>query len=74
MVKELSIKEGGETSVFTNLAEKSEGMVAEADASACNLKVLAQTVESVRLPPHPSVSCRITPTGDAILNLQWKIK
>ena len=64
---------GGESIVFTNLAVKSEGNVAEAELSACELKVPAPSTTSVeKLPPYPSVSCRITPTGETVFNLQWR--
>ena len=61
---------GGETSVFTNLAVESEGLAAEAEFPACNLKVPAPSVDYiVELPPCPTVSCRITPEGDTTFNL-----
>ena len=63
---------GGKTSVFTNLAVKSEGQAAEAEFPPCNLEVPAPPVDfKVELPSHPLVSCRITPTGEATLSLQW---
>ena len=60
---------GGELSVFTNLAEKSEGQAAEAGLPACNLKV--STPQVGKLTPYPCVSCRVTPSGEATFNLQW---
>ena len=63
---------GGETSVFTNLAVESEGLAAEAELPACNIKAPAPSVDyTVKLPPYPTVSCRITPEGDTTFNLQW---
>ena len=54
---------GGETSVFTNLTQESEGIVAEAKLPTCNLGA-----------PVPTVSCRITPDGEATFSLQWNNK
>ena len=66
---------GGETSVFANLAVESEGLAAEAELPACNTKVPAPPVDcTVKLPPYPTVSCRITPDGDTTFNLQWTNK
>ena len=62
---------GGELSVFTNLASESEGQAAEAGLPACNLKVSTPTPKVGKLTPHPFVSCRVTPSGGAIFNLQW---
>ena len=60
-------KGGGETSVFTNLTVESEGNVAETDFPACQVKVPAPPTECVvKLPPYPSVSCRIIPTGECL--------
>ena len=63
---------GGELSVFTNLASESEGQAAEAGLPACNLKV--STPQVGKLIPYPFVSCRVTPSGEAICNLQWVSK
>ena len=50
--------------VCANLTKELDGPAAEAQTSSCNLKVIAQTNPStVRLPPFPTVSCKITPTG-----------
>ena len=68
-------KDGDESSVFANLTEELDGPAAEAQTSPCNSKVIAQTNPStVRLPPFPTVSCKITPTGDTIFSLQWDQK
>ena len=67
--------DGDELSVFVNLTKELDGAAAEAQTSPCNSKVIAQTNPStVRLPPFPTVSCKITPTGDAIFSLQWDQK
>ena len=63
---------GGELSVFTNLASESEGQAAEAGLPACNLKVSTPPTPQVgKLTPYPFVSCRVTPSGEAIFSLQW---
>ena len=68
-------KDGDESSVFANLTRELDGPVAEAQTSPCNSKVIAQTNPStVRLPPFPTVSCKITPTGDTSFSLQWDQK
>ena len=68
-------KDGDESSGFANLTKELDGPAAEAQASPCNSKVIAQTNPStVRLPPFPTVSCKITPTGDTIFSLQWDQK
>ena len=59
---------GGELSVFSNLASESEGQAAEAGLPACNLKVSSPQVG--KLTPYAFVSCRVTPSGEAIFNLQ----
>lgn len=70
-----SVTKDDEQSVFANLASQLEGLAAEAETSSCNLKVIAPPAQSsVRLPPCPSVSCRITPTGETVLSLQWEQK
>ena len=62
---------GGELSVFTNLASESDGQAAEAGLPACNLKVSTSPTPQVgKLTPYPFVSCRVTPSGEAIFNLQ----
>ena len=60
---------GGELSVFTNLASQSEGQAAEAGLPACNIEV--PTPQSGKLTSYPLVSCRVTPSGEAVFNLQW---
>ena len=64
-------QEGDEISVFTNLVLAPEGLAEEATSPTCNQKELAPTVTpTVRLPSFPTVSYRVTPTGDATLSLQ----
>ena len=66
---------GDETSVFPYLALEPERVAMEVEGPPCNSQVLADTVEHiVRLPPYPTVSCRITPTGETLLSFQWKNK
>ena len=66
---------GGELSVFTNLTSESEGQAAEAGLPACNFKVSTPPTPQVgKLTPYPFVSCRVTPSGEAIFNLQWVSK
>ena len=63
---------GGELSVFTNLASQSEGQAAEAGLPACNIEVPTPLTPQFRkLTPYPFVSCRVTPAGEAVFNLQW---
>ena len=65
-------QQGDEISVFTNLVVP-EGLAKEATSPTCNPKELAPSVtHTVRLPSYPTVSCRVTPSGDATLNLQWE--
>ena len=72
IMEELQRQGGDETSVFTHLAPEPERVAMEAEAPTCNSKVSAEAVDyAVRLPPYPTVSCRITPTGETLLNFQW---
>ena len=66
-------QEGDEKSVFTNLVSAPEGLAEEATSPTCNQKELAPAVTpTVRLPCFPTVSYRVTPTGEATLSLQWE--
>ena len=68
-------KDGDELSVFANLTEELDGPAAETQTSLCHTKEVAQTVSpTVRLPPFPTVSCKVTPTGEATFSLQWDHK
>ena len=58
--------------VFTNLVQKLEGFAAETEFPACT------TRKSTPLPPqvgkltqYPIMSCRVTPEGETLFNLQW---
>ena len=73
--EESSPIDGDKTSVFANLAEESEGLAVEAETPPCNPEESAQAVSpTVRPFPLPSVSCKITPTGEATFSLQWGSK
>ena len=66
---------GDETSVFPHLAPEPESGAMEVEGPTCNSQVPADTVgHIVRLPPYPTVSCRITPTGETLLSFQWNNK
>ena len=69
MTQEHSGNGGGEISVFTNLARKSEGQAAEAGFPACNPRV--PTPQVGKRTPYPFVSCRVTLSGETVFNLQW---
>ena len=71
-VQEHSDNSGGEPSVFTNLTGKSEGHAAEAEIPACNVTASTPSTSQVGvLTPYPFVSCRVTPSGETVFNLQW---
>ena len=72
MTQERSGNGVGELSVFTNLASQSEGQAAEAGLPACNIEVPTPPTPQVgKLTSYPFVSCRVTPSGDTVFNLQW---
>ena len=72
IMEQFSEQGGDESNVFSTLAPEPEGVAEEPEQSTCNSQVSAKTVSyAVRLPPYLSVSCRITPTGETILNFQW---
>ena len=63
---------GGEASVFTNLVQEPEGLAAEAELPACNLRALTPTaLPTVKSWQYPTVSCRIAPDGATTFSLQW---
>ena len=63
---------GGERSVFTNLVQKPEGPAAEAEFPACTTKVpVTSPPQCSKLAPYPIMSCRVTPEGETLFNLQW---
>ena len=66
---------GGDASVFINLVQEPEGLAAEAELPACNLRAQTPTaLPTVMVSQYPAVSCRITPDGAATFNLQWNNK
>ena len=74
-VEKPSVKDDDEQSVFASLAQRLDESAVEAGSSSCNSKVIAQAaLSSVRQPPFPAVSCKITPTGETIFSLQWEQK
>ena len=74
-VEECTPQGGDEKSVFANLAEESDGLAAEMSIPTCNSKVEAQAaLPPAGLPSFPSVSCKITPTGETVFSLQWDPK
>ena len=74
-VREPNVRDDDEQSVFASLTQRLDESAAEAESSPCNSKVIAQAaLSSVRLPPFPAVSCKITPTGETIFSLQWEQK
>ena len=73
--EECSSLDGGKTSVFANLTKESEGLAVEAETPPCNPQESAKAASTtVRSFPLPSVSCKITPTGEATFSLQWESK
>ena len=65
-VEEPSLKDDDEQSVFADLAQRLDESAAEV--------IVPAALSSVRLPPFPAVSCKITPTGETIFSLQWEQK
>ena len=66
------LKGGDDQSVFNSLARESKNTAEEVGDPTCNIKDSADSESStVRLSPFPTVSCRITPTGETILSFQW---
>ena len=63
---------GGERSVFRNLVQRPEGPAAEAEFPACTTKVpITSPPQCSKLAPYPIMSCRVTPEGETLFNLQW---
>ena len=72
-MKEPPPVEGDDLSVFVNLDGQPEHQVVGVEAPPCNPQVAGPPVSVTdRLAPHPTVSCRITPTGETTFSLQWK--
>ena len=62
---------GGEASVFTNVVQEPEGLAAEAELPACNLRAPTPTaLPVVKLSQYPTASCSITPDGATTFSLQ----
>ena len=63
---------GGEVSVFTNLVEKPEGSAVGTEFPTCTKKMSAHLPpQSGKLTLYPIMSCRVTPEGETLLNIQW---
>ena len=68
----IKINGGGEESVFTNLVQKPEGPAAEIESPACtNKKSTPSPPYKDKLTQYPIMSCRVTPEGETLFNLQW---
>ena len=65
---------GGERSVFTNLVQKPDGPAAGTEFPACAIKAPTSLPPQCRLVSHPIMSCRVTPEGETLFNLQWVSK
>ena len=66
---------GGEASVVTNLVQEPEGLAAEAELPACNLRVPTPTaLSTVKSLQYPTASCRIAPDKATTFSLQWNHK
>ena len=71
--EEANPKGGDDFSVFNSLAQESENTAEEVSDPTCNMKDSADSKTlMVKLSPFPTVSCRITPTGETILSFQWE--
>ena len=54
------------------MAPAMEGQAAEIDSPTCDSEVSADiVVYTGKVPPYPTVNCRITLTGYTILSFQW---
>ena len=63
------IGNGDGQNVFEPLAPKSESVVGDPD-SLCKCNSTGVAEHTVQLVPNSTVSCRITPTGEAFLHFQ----
>ena len=71
--EETKLKGSDGRSVFNSLADESEVKAEEVSDPTCNIKDLAVSRPcTVQLSPLPTVSCRITPTGETVLSFQWE--
>ena len=67
------LKGGDDQRVFNSLARESKNTAEEVGDPTCNIVDSADSEPfTVRLSPFPTVSCRITPTGETILSFQWE--
>ena len=63
---------GGERSVFSSLVQRPECPAAEAEFPACTTKApVTSPHQCSKLAPYPIMSCRVTPEGETLFNLQW---
>ena len=62
--------DGGDLSVFNSLATELDPKVGGPD-DHCTYNLGKETEHFVQLHPNSTVSCRITPTGEAFLHFQW---
>ena len=63
---------GGEVSVFTNLVQKPESPAAGTEFPACtNEKSTSSPPQTGKLTQYPIMSCKVTPKGETLFNLQW---
>ena len=70
---ETRLKGSDGRSVFNSLAEESEVNAEEVSDPTCNIEDSAASGPcTVQLSPLPTVSCRITPTGETVLSFQWE--
>ena len=73
--EETKLKGSDGRSVFNSLADESEVKAEEVSDPTCNIKDLAVSRPcTVQLSPLPTVSCRITPTGENSPELPVGIK
>ena len=61
---------GDGPNVFEPLAPRSESVVGDSD-NLCKCNSTGVAEHTVQLVPNSTVSCRITPTGEAFLHFQW---
>ena len=64
------LSNGDDLSVFKSLASELEPSVGGLD-DQCTFSFGKATEHSIQLHPNCTVSCRITPTGEAFLHFQW---
>ena len=65
---------GNESCVFTNLAKLEPANTTGQVGESTNMELTVVTPDenlNLKLPAHPSISCRITPSGESFFNLYW---